>query len=264
MEHLRYVARSSGGDQSVLIEETAYALRGLRLDHAGLVVACRRITERHPSSGLLWWLCSHAVTATDPITAAASCVRTIGDDTTGDHLIDALPEDADVCVVGWSELAVDISTRRGDVTVTVVDVSDEGDLARQLRRYDLSDELTVVPAAALGHAVVGADVVVVEALSAGPQDALAVRGSLAAASVGYCAEVPVWMVAGIGRVLPAATFAAIVERSSGTGPAWQTDTEVVPLGLCSHVAGPTGVVRTPGVLVGDCPPAPELLRLSPM
>ncbi len=58
IERLRYVARASGGDQRMLVRETAGALRGLGFDPAGLVVACRRIVERHPNSGPMWWLCA--------------------------------------------------------------------------------------------------------------------------------------------------------------------------------------------------------------
>ena len=58
IEHLRYVARAQGADSASLVEETAMALGSLRFDPAGLVVACRRIVERHPFNGPLWWLCS--------------------------------------------------------------------------------------------------------------------------------------------------------------------------------------------------------------
>ena len=51
IERLRYVARARGADAESLVRETAGALRGLGLDPSGLVVACRRIVERHPTSG---------------------------------------------------------------------------------------------------------------------------------------------------------------------------------------------------------------------
>ena len=41
IERLRYVARSSGAPQAVLVRETASALGSLAFDPAGLVTACR-------------------------------------------------------------------------------------------------------------------------------------------------------------------------------------------------------------------------------
>ena len=54
LERLRYVARSSGAPQEVLVRETAAALASLGFDPPGLVTACRRILDRHPLSGPLW------------------------------------------------------------------------------------------------------------------------------------------------------------------------------------------------------------------
>src|SRR4051812_49640827 len=72
IERLRYVARSSGGDQRMLVRETAGALRGLGFDPAGLVVARRRIVERHPNSGPLWWVWASGVAAAHPYPGAAA------------------------------------------------------------------------------------------------------------------------------------------------------------------------------------------------
>ena len=71
IERLRYVARARGADAESLVRETAGALRGLGLDMAGLVVACRRIVERHPTSGPLWWLCARMLTSSDPLRGGA-------------------------------------------------------------------------------------------------------------------------------------------------------------------------------------------------
>ena len=67
IERLRYVARSSGADQALLVRETAGALAGLGFDPPGLVTACRRILDRHLASGPLWWLCARVLTANDPL-----------------------------------------------------------------------------------------------------------------------------------------------------------------------------------------------------
>jgi hypothetical protein len=59
-------------------------------------------------------------------------------------------------------------------------------------------------------------------------------------------------------------FAAVCERVGDRRVAWDADVEPVPLALVTHVARPDGVVETPPALDPECPPAPELLRVSPM
>ena len=110
IERLRYVARSHGGDQRLLVRETAGALRGLGLDPAGMVVACRRIVERHPTSGPLWWLCSSVVAAPAPFEVASRLADRIEDDPTPEVLIDSLAPDATVAVLGWPDLAGEATT----------------------------------------------------------------------------------------------------------------------------------------------------------
>ncbi|MBA3289003.1 MAG: hypothetical protein H0U21_13480, partial [Acidimicrobiia bacterium] len=77
IERLRFVARAQGADAESLVRETAGALRGLGLDPAGLVVACRRIVERHPSCGVLWWLCARMLTSGDAHGASRDAVAAI-------------------------------------------------------------------------------------------------------------------------------------------------------------------------------------------
>ena len=82
IERLRYVARARGADAESLVRETAGALRGLGLDTAGLVVACRRIVERHPTCGPLWWLCARMLTSSDPMAAARAAIEEMECDAT--------------------------------------------------------------------------------------------------------------------------------------------------------------------------------------
>jgi hypothetical protein len=267
IERLRYVARSHGGDQRLLVRETAGALRGLGLDPAGLVVACRRIVERHPTSGPLWWLCSSVLAAPDPFSAAARLADSIEEDPTPEVLIDALPADAVVTLLGWPDLAGESVLRRGDITVLAIDVGGEGaSFVRRLERKDVEAE--VVDPAGIGGAVAASDLVLIEALAATPNEVLAVQGSRSAASVAYCSEVPVWLVAGRGRCLPEQMFATVIERAGAEADApWRTDTEPMPVALFSHIARDGAVVdvgEARAVLGPECPLAHELLRMSPM
>lgn len=260
IERLRYVARSSGADQELLVRETAGALAALGLDDAGLVTACRRIIDRHTTSGPLWWLCARALTSTEPRREVWRAAEAIAEDTTGRQLADALPEDATVCVLGWPDLTGEALVRRGDVHVLCVDTLGEGSgLARRLRRADM--EATEVPSSGLGAAVAAADLVVLEASAIGPDGFLAVAGSRAAAAVAYCDEIPVWLVGGVGRLLPGPTWAAVLRRLDERGDAWTGDDEVGALALVSCIVGPDGPEPVAdGLRRLDCPVTPELFR----
>lgn len=267
IERLRYVARASGGDQRMLVRETAGALRGLGFDPAGLVVACRRIVERHPTSGPLWWLCASILAAPDPYRCAASLADDLETDPTPDVLVEALPDDATVCVVGWPDLIGEALLRRGDSTVLAIDTDDDGmgssAFVRRLQRADVEAES--VPAAGLAAAVLASDVVVVEALAASETELLATAGSRALASVGYCSEMPVWAIVGRGRCLPAALFEAMGQRLTDMRVPWEASAESVPLALSHWVVGPHGVVPTTDAsLQPECPMSYELLRSSAM
>lgn len=261
IERLRYVARASGADQALLVRETAHALSAFRDDPGGLVAACRRIIDRHPTSGPLWWLCARVLTDPDGHRAAWEAAEEIEEDPTAGEVAFALPQDATACVVGWPETAAAALVRRGDVEVLAVDVVGEAaGLVRRLHQAGVDAE--DVPASALGAAVSAADVVLLEAVALGPDAFVAVSGSLAAAAVGRHAGVPVWLVAGVGRRLPERMWAALSQRlTGGADEPWELDEEIVPLAVVDQVWGPGGPSAPGAALLGtDCPVAPELFQ----
>lgn len=260
IERLRYLARSSGADQRVLVNETASALRALRMDPAGLVVSCRRIVERHPTSGPLWWLCSHMLVASDPSSVARELAAALEMDPTPAFLADSLPEDATVLVIGWPDLAGEACLDRGDLTVLTVDADDQG--ASFVRRLERSDAVAeIVEPSGIGAAVLAADLVLIEATAASTTELLATRGSRAAASVAYCSEVPVWAVLGRGRCLPDAAFASLVTGVADVRVPWDATADVVPLALATYLASERGVLPIGDVtLAPECPLTHELLR----
>lgn len=266
IERLRYVARASGAPQAALVRETAAALGSLAFDPAGLVTACRRVLDRHPASGALWWLAARVLTTLgDPDEEGWRCAEELDDDCTVEELAHALPADARVCVLGWPELIGEALVRRGDLDVLAVDALDEGaGLVRQLRYagVDAAD----VPVSGLGAAVADADLVLLEASAAGPNAVVAVAGSRAAAAVARHASVPVWVVIGLGRRLPGPLFGALLDRveSEHAREPWESPDEVVPSSLFDRVAGPAGLVEPAVALAtADCPVAAELLRAVP-
>ena len=70
----------------------------------------------------------------------------------------------------------------------------------------------------------------------------------------------VWLVAGVGRVLPARMFDAMVRQ---LGDPEDHGLELLDVQVADRIAGPTGLVRPERLLRRvDSPVAPELLRLS--
>ncbi|HET6965178.1 MAG TPA: hypothetical protein VFH58_10435 [Acidimicrobiales bacterium] len=264
IEHLRYVARATGADPAVVAAEAADALVQMaRMQPAGLVPACRRLIDRHVAAGPVWWLSARMLREDDPVAAGQRAASELRSDPTALHVADVLPDSATAVVIGWPDVTSEGLRRRGDVEVLVVEWGSEGEqLVRRLRDRDTSAVL--VTESGVGTASVVADVVVVEALAAGPAGVLAVPGSLAAAAVAAHQQVPVWAVTGVGRVLPGPLWDALLARldDSGVEP-WDRSAEVVPAGLISQVIGPEGMVDTEeGLLRATCPAAPELFRAA--
>jgi hypothetical protein len=260
IERLRYVARASGASQQELVRETAAALAALGFDQPGLVTACRRILDRHPVSGPLWWLSARVLTANEPNNEAWVAADEMTADATGDHLAYDIPDEATVVVLGWPDVIGDALPRRGDIEVLAIDVLGEG--SGLVRRLLASDVETVdVAVAGLAAAVAEADLVLLEASAIGPDGLVAVSGSRAAASVARHCGVPVWVVGGVGRLLPQRMWDALRSRLESMGDPWDLDDEFVPLDLVDQIAGPTGRADVATALKGiDCPIAPELFK----
>jgi translation initiation factor 2B subunit (eIF-2B alpha/beta/delta family) len=203
------------------------------------------------------------LTAADPYSTARDLANRIDDDVTAEVLIDTLPIDATVCVVGWPDLAGEALLRRGDLSVIVVDADDAGaSFVRRLERADVVAE--VVEPAGTAAAVLASDLVIIEATAMGAGDLLAERGSRAAASVGYTSEVPVWVVAGVGRCVPEEAFTSMLQRVLDVRVPWDAAADAVPLALASHLVTPAGVTPIEQAIVAaECPYAPELLRSRP-
>lgn len=262
IERLRYVARSQGAPAELLVEESAMALGAFRDDPAGMVAACRRIIDRQLTCGPLWWLCARILCAPEPMREAHQAVEELRADPTARLLAGALPDAATVVVVGDPDQAFGALSRRGDVRSLVVDV-DGGvyDVVRHLERADTVS--TPVPSRAVASAVADADLVLLEAMAVGPGQALVPAGSRAAAAVAGTLDLPVWLVAGVGRMLPARMWDALRDRwSQGIDPLDAAE-EVLDLDLVQRLAGVDGPVDVAdGLRRTDCPVAPELFRLA--
>ena len=262
IERLRYVARAVGADPALVAREAAGALAEMAADDpASLVPSCRRLIGRHLTSGPVWWLSARMLSSAEPERAAYQAAAELDHDRTASHLGRALPDDSTVLIVGWPDIIADALRRRGDLEVLVADAGGDGcALARRLE--DAGTPATIVADAGVAAAATVADLVVVEAAAAGPSGLLATPGSHAAAAVGAHAGVPVWGVAGVGRVLPGPLWQALLARVDGSGiEPWERDAELVPAALLATMVGPDGPAETtPGLAQASCPPVAELLR----
>ena len=131
IEHLRYVARATGADPALVASEAAGALAQMAaMDPAGLVPACRRLIERHLTSGPVWWLSARVLGADDqrarrPGGGRRARPATAPLDTSPRPCRRAPPS----LILGWPDLAGDALRRRGDVEALVVDAGGEGAVA---------------------------------------------------------------------------------------------------------------------------------------
>lgn len=267
IEHLRYVARAHGVDPVALVEETAHALGSLHFDPAGLVVACRRIVERHPFTGPLWWLCANVTTSAEPFEAVWDLADRIRSDRTASELAAALPDESTVVTIGDPSLVGHGLARRGDVRVLALDVDHSAtSFVRRLERYDVDYE--PVDAGAAGAATRVADVVLIEALAMDESRVVVPSGSSTIAAAASAWETPVWLVAGVGRRLPGAFVDAMVARRAEVAEDvddWSVDVEILPTRLVTDVIGPLGrMPMGPPAAAPECAVAAELLTRPAM
>jgi hypothetical protein len=256
-ERLRYLARWSDDDGPELLSEAADCLAAFGGDPAGLVVACRRLLAHHSSTATLWWLCAQVLAAPDARDAAWSAWQAYTDDETPGRLAAALPfpHDDPVAVLGWPEIVGTGLGERPDLDLVVVrSRSGAEKLSRRLRTAEQA--VRVVTEAEL--LALEPSHLLVEASAAGGGNALVPSGAgdLAAAARDHGAKV--WLVAGLGRVLPDRLFQSLL-RAVGD----DASRELLAAEHVDRVVGPTGA-EPPAMLSRrmDCTVAPELLRLA--
>ncbi len=262
-ERLRAIARH-GGDDRLLVAEAADCLGEFDDDPMALVVTCRRLLHHHPERAPLWWLCARVLAAPDPSDAAWEAEGLMRADATADRLAALLPFPADhpIAVLGWPELSGAALAMRPDLEALAVRVDHgarrghEGSWVARLARSDASArpvDLTEALAREPSH-------LLVEVAGASPTDLLVADGTSAALADLARPSLVVWLVAGVGRVLPARMFDAMMREIGDPG---DHGLEQLDVQVADRIAGPTGLVRPEQLLRRvDCPVAPELLRFS--
>lgn len=102
IEHLRHVARAGLVEPGRLAREAASALIPCTADPAELVVACRRLLDRHPAAGPLWWVASTALTAAEPRNALVDAIGLLDDDPTHEYEAEMRLEGPACVVRAWA------------------------------------------------------------------------------------------------------------------------------------------------------------------
>ena len=263
IEHLRYVARATGADPVALVSETAQALFGLHMEPAGLVLAARRIVERHPTCAPLWWLCAQSLSALDPFERLYELESEIDKDATTDHLLAQISEAQTVCIVGWSPTALEALVQRGDCKALVIDSFGSADSAvNALERVEVEAETVSVEHAS--RAIEMCDMVVLDALGCGPDEFLMTSGSHGVAALAYVVQKPAVVTARRGTRLPAELWESMKSRNFDSQRPWRTEVDVVPRELLRAVVGPLGIVEASLSVVAECAPTTEMLVRSAM
>jgi hypothetical protein len=264
-ERLRSVTRR-GVEEYALASEAAGALVSFASEPASLVVACRRLLAHHRAHGPLWWTCARILAAADPIAAARDAMKLLDADRTAERLAASIPllDDGEVvAIVGWPHPADLALAERADVEAVAVRI-DGADPMPSLRHRIAERTIRVVDQ--WSPQLSAATHLIVPARAIGHDEVLAPAGTGAlldelARHVGE-----VWLLGGVGRVLPARLFAAAATavdagRAAEYGVDDDDESELVPLARFDRVAGPRGIVSlADAVEYPDCPVVPELLR----
>ena len=260
--------------------EAADALAGFADDPAGLVIASRRLIERRPASAPLWWLASRVLCSLEPAFEAMDAAADLERDRTPVALAGDLPGGT-IAIVGWPDQAAAALRMRGrmgggeDAADRVVVVpsanargmggvpptaaagaaTDSWGVTDWLQGHGVDARL--LRAGEITAAARRCVLALLEATAVGPDSFLAATGSAALAVAAREAKRPVWLVAGVGRVLPGPLYDALVRRV-GDDPAY----EVVSLDAVDEIAGPGGPVPRARLARPSVPVAAELLRFS--
>jgi hypothetical protein len=227
IERLRAVARARDVEQTMLASEAASVLGSLAFEPMSLLTSCRRLIDRHPAAGALWWTCARLLAADDARAEARTIALELDDDPARIDLSLELPEGALVVVIpdaaGGSDLTYDLAGMRDDLEV--VDADD----------FDARSQA-------------GKRILLIEAGAAGPDRFLGASGTGPAVAEAREAGAPVWLLVAVGRRLPAPLFDAVVSRvGRATG-------EAIPIDGVDRVIEPRQV---------PCPCPPELLHAPP-
>jgi hypothetical protein len=222
IERLRWVAQSDDEPLSDLAMEAAWTLAELAsTEPAAALVAARRLVERHPANGPLYWACARVLESADPLLEANELSEELYADATPRHLARELRSTcAAGCILVTACPMELLEEALGRVAPTGVHlVADLPELRHSLRRLSAHTDATGFMPEEVDEALAGATLVVVEVMAAGQGAILVSALSAAVVRAASSHQVPVWAVMGVGRCLPASLLATAAPASEKVGAA---------------------------------------------
>ena len=232
MERLRYVARAGAVPMLPLVREAAAALSYFADDPMGLLTSCRRLLGRRRDCGPLVWLAARMLAGLNPRREARDAVDALESDPTVWELQEALRSGATVVAVGQCEAVESALRDRPDVRAL---------------------------ASTNPEAVAAADVVLLASDCLGPSEALVGAECLPVAEVARNSGTPVWLVAGVGRILPERMWSALSARHRQDGLMTQGLAVLDLDRFVTYVVTPAGLRRpVEAARQSDCPVVAEL------
>ena len=260
IERLRWIARADGDSASLLAAEAAWTLGELAVtEPAALLTAARRLLDRHPSSGPLWWVAARLVAAEDAYEEAAQIAGLLHHDPTGERLAELLranvaPREV-VVVAPPPDLSPDAFTRTRPYSVRLVDEARRLTSHMQNLSSTTEDVTGWSPEEAAG-ATRDASVVLVEVLAASAELALVEPAASSVIDAAVSAGVPAWAIVGVGRALPARLAATAAARAEASGSAIRVSPSTFVLAV-----GPSGAGHPDAVMgATTAPPGSELVH----
>ena len=257
IERLRWIARSHGEAPTTLATEAAWTISELALDEPpALVTACRRLLESHVTAGPLWWVAATVLVAPDPDQAARKAVEELCSDPTAEllavTLVERLLDDSVIAVACPAETVRDAFGLCSVGSIRLVGSSPS--LRGEVRSFEaVADRVSCWEFDEATEAVDGAALVLLEALAAGPRGVLVSSEAGPLARAARAASIPLWAVAGVGRVLNEQLQVEMLRRASD-------GVELVAPGDLEALVGPSGLESpTEALDRPGCPAAPELL-----
>lgn len=257
IERLRWIARARDEAPATLAAEAAWTISELAAEEPHAVVtACRRLLQSHVTVGPIWWVAATVLVAPDTEDAARRAVAELCADPTADLLAGALASrfagDATVVVACPADTVREALGKHPSNDVRVVGSSPGlrgqvrafGGLVEHASGWELEEAI---------EAVDGAAVVLVEALAAGPSGILVRSGFESLVDAARDATIPLWGVAGVGRLLHPQLFEEMRRRAGD-------DVELIDPTTLEAIVGPSGLEDPlEGLVQATCPAAPELL-----
>jgi hypothetical protein len=258
IEWLRAIARSDDLPHTELASEAAAALAALGGDPRGMVPACRRLLDRHPEVGPLWWTCARMLAADDPVAEAQAIQDDFAADQVGLSLALDLPSGIEVGMVGYSPLVQELALRRTDLKVCVVhnggiSFAEVNGRGPEEPNWDLDERVDDLTADMLDRVAEESHLLLVEAWAAGDSSFFTQTRIKQATLAAHRGGTEAWLVVGVGRRLPEPMFRALRQRMAETLDPWLVAAELLTPDHVTRIIEPVKIT---------CPCPPELLHVG--